>query len=575
MSQSDVDKIKERLSIEEVVGSYIKLDRAGKNLKARCPFHNEKTPSFTLSPDRDNYYCFGCHASGDIFSFVQEFEGIDFREALKKLADKAGIELSDKPDKNFSEKKKLYELLELTNKYFQAHLSKNPKTIDYLKSRGLSGETIKEWRLGFAPAGWRNLKEFLVQKNSQKKYSETDLEKAGLIKKNDKGESYDRFRSRIMFPINDSNGNPVGFTGRIFEGKDDDAKYLNSPETILFDKSRILYGFDKAKSFIRKFDFSILVEGQMDLIMAHQAGYKNAVASSGTALTEEHLRMLSKISDKIVIAYDSDTAGFRASEKVWKMALSMGMDVKIAPIESGKDPADIIHESTDEWKRVIKNSKHIIEIISDQIKDSDLDDRNKGKSVSENLIPYLKSISSSIDQDHFIKFVSDELSISEDSIRKEVENFELDKEYVVSKPLEIIHKEENKKTELFNLEKEIFGLYFWQESVKSENRVVEPEGFKEKIQKVYGKDFENYFESAQAVKDQLIFEIEKIYSADDKEKVAAKIDELLQTLEKRLLVNTRTSLQSEIKKAEQNKDEGKIKELLTKIQEISAKLMGN
>jgi len=180
MSQNDVDKIKERLSIEEVVGSYIKLEKAGKNLKARCPFHNEKTPSFTLSPDRNNYYCFGCHASGDIFTFVQEFEGIGFKEALEKLADKAGIVLTNKPDKDFAEKNKLYDLLELANKYFGVNLFKNEKPLNYLKQRGLLESTIKEWQIGFAPTGWRNLKDFLLNQ----KYTESDLEKVGLIKPN-------------------------------------------------------------------------------------------------------------------------------------------------------------------------------------------------------------------------------------------------------------------------------------------------------------------------------------------------------------------------------------------------------
>jgi DNA primase len=569
MSQSDVDKIKERLSIEEVVGSYIKLDRAGKNLKARCPFHNEKTPSFTLSPDRNNYYCFGCHANGDIFTFVQEFEGIDFKEALEKLADRAGIVLTNVPDKDFKEKNKLYELLEIVNEYFENNLPKNSRVVDYLKSRGLTDETIKEWRIGFAPEGWRNLKDFLVNK----KYSEADIEKAGLIKKNEKGDSYDRFRSRIMFPINDSNGNPVGFTGRIFDGKDEDAKYLNSPETILFDKSRILYGFDKAKSFIRKFDFSILVEGQMDLIMAHQAGYKNAIASSGTALTEEHLRMVSKISDKIVIAYDSDTAGFRASEKVWKMALSMGMDVKIAQIESGKDPADIIKDSLDEWKRVVKKSKHIIEIIVNQIKDSSLDDRQKGKEVSEKVVPYLKSISSSIDQDHFIKFVSDELSISESSIRREVEAFDDNNEYIVSAPLKVEENKSKEKISLINSEKEIFGLYFWQESVDQNTRILDLEKLKTKLEKVYGENFSETLETTQKIKDQLIFEVERMYSREtDKQKILSKVKDILINLEKKLLIKKREILRFEIKKAEQEKDDTEVKRLLTEIQEVSTKI---
>jgi DNA primase len=570
MSQTDVDQIKERLSIEEVVGSYIKLDRAGKNLKARCPFHNEKTPSFTLSPDRDNYYCFGCHASGDIFSFVQEFEGITFRESLEKLADKAGVVLSNTSDKDFAEKNKLYGLLETTNEYFEEQLVKNTKALDYLKTRGLTDETIKEWRIGFAPDGWRNLKEYLVAK----KFSEQDIEKAGLIKKNEKGDSYDRFRSRIIFPINDGNGRPVGFTGRIFGGKDDDAKYLNSPETLLFEKSKILHGFDKAKSFIRKFDFSILVEGQMDLIMAHQAGYKNTVASSGTALTEEHLRLLSKISDKIVVAYDSDNAGFRASEKVWKMALQTGMDVKIAPIESGKDPADVILESADEWKTIIKDSKHIIEIITNRIKISEQDHRKKGKAVSTILIPYLKSIGSSIDQEHFIGKVSVDLGISEESIRKEMSNSKIEEKYSFSEPSAIdMNSDPEPELLLANSEREFFGLLFWQQSLSENDRKVNVIKLEKRIKDIYDDKLDRVLEEANKFKDQLIFESEKIYTDEsDPEKMQGKIDDLTSNLENKFLLKKRHSLRQKIIIAEREKDSVLINEILAQIQEISKRI---
>ena len=253
MSQDNVSKIKERLGIKEVIETYIKLEKAGTNYKGRCPFHNEKTPSFFVSPDRDSYYCFGCGAKGDIFSFVQEYEGIDFINSMKMLADRAGIKLEMINYKENSKSKILKEILEDTTKFFEECFQKNPEVLIYLKGRGLEEETVKEWRIGFAPNGWSNLNDYLKNKN----YKETDIEKAGLIKKGEKEGYYDRFRSRIIFPITNSNGDVVAFTGRIFGPEEDTAKYLNSPETELFKKSEILYGYDKAKGNIRRNNFEI------------------------------------------------------------------------------------------------------------------------------------------------------------------------------------------------------------------------------------------------------------------------------------------------------------------------------
>jgi DNA primase len=586
MSQNDVQQIKDRLGIEEVIGSYIRLEKAGKNLKARCPFHNEKTPSFTLSPDRGTYYCFGCGAKGDIFSFVQEFEGIDFPDALKILADRAGIELTKQSPEKTEKYNRLRSVLELSTKFFEVHLSRKPEVIEYLKNRGLTEETINEWRIGFVPKGWENLYSFLQKKG----FKTQEIEEAGLIKKGDKGKYYDRFRSRIIFPIFDSGGRPVAFTGRIYEGKEDDAKYLNSPETPLFEKSKILYGFDRAKTAIRKSDFSILVEGQMDLIMSHQAGYKNAVASSGTALTEDQLKLISRISEKMVIAYDSDGAGFRASEKAWKMALNLGMDIKIAPMTGDEDPADVISKDVSEWKKIIKDSKHIIEIITEKILDEAQDNRSKGKMVSEKLIPYLHSISSSIDQAHFIKLISDKLDIPEDSIRREVDkytpetsdsyvsssNFKRDQNFGVDGGSLNTLKDSGSDNSL-KIERELFGIIFWQENL--EKPVIKHSDFTEKIKEIIKDDFSKVFEKMESEKENLIFSTEEIYSGIinskgeiDKGKLKNSIIDLLKNLKLKYLYKERDEYTKFLKQAEEKQDDVKVEEYLLKIQELSKRI---
>ncbi|KKP98393.1 MAG: primase protein [Candidatus Nomurabacteria bacterium GW2011_GWA1_36_15] len=273
MINSPVQQIKERLSIEEIVSSYIKLEKAGANFKARCPFHNEKTPSFFVSPDRASYYCFGCGAKGDIFSFIEEFEGLDFKGALKILAERAGIPLVQYSKEKEGEKEKLYRAMEEATKFFEKNLAENKKILEYLKSRGLEEKTIGDFKIGFSLLDWRTLFEYLKSKG----FSDKEIELAGLVKKTEKG-FYDRFRGRIMFPISDSSGRIIAFSGRIFEDDGKSAKYLNSPDTPIFSKSAVLYGLDKAKESIRKNNFSILVEGQMDLILSHQAGFRNTVA---------------------------------------------------------------------------------------------------------------------------------------------------------------------------------------------------------------------------------------------------------------------------------------------------------
>ena len=295
---SQTEEIKSRVDIVDLIQSYIKLDKAGINYKAVCPFHSEKTPSFFVTPSRQRWHCFGgCSEGGDIFTFVQKIEGVDFPEALEILAKRAGIQLTREDPKLSSERKRLYDICEVATKYFEKQFKENGAVEKYMKDRGVSDETLRSFRVGFAPDGWRNLMAHLLEKG----FRAEDAERAGLaIKIQNQSRSsqsqnpfYDRFRGRIIFPIADGTGRIIGFGGRIFEAGtkqnsavSTEAKYINSPQTPIYDKSRVLYAFDKAKQEIRKQNVCILVEGYMDTIMSHQAGFTNTVAVSGTALTE-------------------------------------------------------------------------------------------------------------------------------------------------------------------------------------------------------------------------------------------------------------------------------------------------
>ncbi|MCX6712416.1 MAG: DNA primase [Candidatus Vogelbacteria bacterium] len=314
---SSVEQIKAKLSIVDVVGSYLKLEKAGINYRGKCPFHNEKTPSFFVSLARGSYHCFGCNRGGDIISFVQDIEGLDFIEALRILAERAGVELEPLHRGEGLATNRLFTLLDEATKFYtqQLDLALNKKARDYLIERGLTEESIKNFRVGFAPDGWRGVYDHLIRLG----FNEGEMIKVGLVIANTKAgpqasRGYDRFRSRLMFPIANPNGKVVGFSGRIFGAETETtAKYINSPQTELYNKSKILYGYDRAKQAMRQQDECIFVEGQMDLIMSHQAGATNTVAVSGTALTTEHIQLVKRLTDNIVLANDYDLAGLKAS----------------------------------------------------------------------------------------------------------------------------------------------------------------------------------------------------------------------------------------------------------------------
>lgn len=415
--RGNVEAIKERLSVEEVIGGYVKLEKAGANFKAKCPFHNEKTASFFISPARQSYYCFGCGARGDIFTFVEEMDGVDFKGALRTLADRAGVELTFERGESKDEKDKLYSVLEDATLWFESNLKKNKEAQKYLHSRGVADESIKVWRLGFVPDEWRTLREHMTALG----HKDDVLAKAGLIKRSEDHkdkEPYDVFRGRIIFPIFDPRGQVIAFSGRALG--DVEPKYLNSPDTPLFTKSEVLYGLDKAREEIRRKDYAVLVEGQMDLVLSHQAGVKNTVASSGTAFTELHLERLKRISPRIILAFDGDSAGMKAAEKSSALALALGMEVKVAKIEEGKDPADLVRDDSEKWKDVLRTSKHAVEVFLDEALASESDPRKAGKLVEKKILPLLLLVQSSIERSHFISLIAKRTGIREEVILEDL-----------------------------------------------------------------------------------------------------------------------------------------------------------
>ena len=595
---SPVAKIKERLSIEEVVSSYIKLERAGKNLKAKCPFHNEKTPSFFVSPSRGSYYCFGCGAGGDIFSFVEEFEGLDFRGALKLLADKAGVPLEHFNPEEEGKKEKLYRIMEEATRYFENNLLKNPEekqsshgagkeVLEYLNGRGLTEKSIKDFRIGFARNEWRGLHEEL-----KSKFSDKELEEAGLIKTPSAQEStsplprgregggvpYDRFRDRIMFPIADSSGRIIAFSGRIFVDDGKSAKYLNSPETPIFSKSAVFYGLDKAKDSIRKNNFSILVEGQMDLILSHQAGYKNTIATSGTALSDatvskenivSNLGLVRRLTPNIVLAFDGDTAGANASNRAGRIALSLGMDVKVANIPEGVDPADLISKSgTDTWREAIKNSKHIIEfLLNKTLQNSGNDARKVGKEIKEKVLPYVDMLESAIDKAHFIKKISTESNIPENALKDDLQKIEQELKY---EKREIEETEESlggiyRKDYIL---RKLLGIILWQKTLKQ--KTLDVDGMLKRLADILKITENLVLEGSKGSEEDFIFEAEIFYGGDAD--LRADTEEMISNLEEECLKEKLAGKMRELYLAEEAKDLEKSNQILKECQIVNNKI---
>lgn len=577
---SPVDKIKERLSIVDVISSYITIEQSGKNYKARCPFHNEKTPSFFISTDRSTYYCFGCGEKGDIFSFVQKFEGTDFVGALKLLAEKAGIPLVYENKGQTDQTERYYKILEEATVYFEKNLENNPAARSYLLERGLTENSIANFRIGYAPNTWRSVSEHLINKG----YNKGDLEIVGLVKNKNDG-YYDRFRGRIMFPLSDSSGRVIAFSGRIFEEEkkmgDADvaaAKYLNSPETPLFNKSNVLYGIDKAKLAIKTRGYSIIVEGQFDLILSHQASFENTVAVSGTAFTDtihsdndkvNNLGLIRRLSSNIIFAYDGDRAGVRAATRSAMIALSLDMQVKIAVLPESKDPADIIREDVLIWKDIIKNSVNIISFHINRICQAETDQRIRGKQIREIVFPLLQVIKSEIEKASYIHEIFQKTGIPEMAILHDYESFLSGQSISIADVKPQTEKVKVINTRRQSLEQRLIGMIFWLDERTDQPALKKLcDSFKSDMgEEIYNLLLAKYQPDCET----LAFEADLWYGTEHNT-IARDLGEIILNLEEEILIEQSNSLREEILHKEQNNDTESLGETLSDYQKIVGKI---
>ncbi len=383
------EEIKSRLAIEDVVGQYIELKRAGRNLKGRSPWGVDKTPSFMVSPEKGIWHDFSANKGGDIFTFVMEVEGISFREALEKLAAQAGVTLEKYSggDAKVSQKKaRAREALALACKYYQICLTKSKNVCEYVfYKRNLNRNTVTEFKIGYSPQGGKVLKGVLMKRG----FTEDELEAAGLLNRF----SGDMFRGRMMVPFIDTSGNVIGFTARVLDKGE--PKYLNTQDTLLFNKSRFIFGLYQAKEAIRRSGYVVIVEGNMDVISSHQAGVKEAVATSGTAMTEQHLKILSNLTSDIRLAFDGDAAGVKATERAIMLAGDLGIDLSvISNYHGAKDPDELIQKDPNLWKEAVEERIPAVDWLLNKYEEN-LDlrlapDKRKYSDVALKLLGYVK-----------------------------------------------------------------------------------------------------------------------------------------------------------------------------------------
>ena len=418
-----VKEVKSRLNIEDVVSEYVQLKRAGRNFKGLSPFTNERTPSFIVSPEKQIWHDFSSGKGGDLFSFIEEVEGLDFKGSLELLARKAGVDLEafqkNSSRTNSSYKNRLFEAVEAAVSFYQVNLTKNEKALKYLRiKRGYEKQTIIDFRFGYS----KNAKNSLAQYLLGKSFVEKELLDSGLCVKRG-GDLVDMFRDRIMVPLSDSQGRAVGFTARQLSESKDSPKYINTPATVLYDKSRQLFGMHLAKEGIRKTGYVVVVEGNLDVVASHQAGISNVVASAGTALTTYHLKTLQRFTGDVRLAFDEDRAGQEAAERTIPLAQELGLELSLISIPSGKDPDELIKQDVKLWEKAINEPTYMVDWLISKIEESvDLKSAQGKRQFTSVVLDTIKQIKDSVEQEHYIRIVADKTNSSVDSIMKKFDS---------------------------------------------------------------------------------------------------------------------------------------------------------
>ena len=564
-----IDQVQARSDIVEVISRYIPLAKAGRNFKAPCPFHHEKTPSFIVSPDKQIYHCFGCGAGGNVFSFLMKQENIEFPEAVEMLAEKAGIKL---PRFGGAEKKELtslanqlYKINEAAVSFFHETLNHSHQAKEYLASRGIGDETVKKFRIGYAPDGWEGLLGFFRKKGVDGAL----LEKAGLVISNEKGGHYDRFRKRLIFPIFDLKDRVLGFGGRVLDSSL--PKYMNSPETYIYSKGRHLYGLNFSRDDIKRQGYALIVEGYLDFIIPYQAGAKNIIATLGTALTIDQVKLLKRFTGTVIMVYDPDEAGEAASLRNMDLFIGEGVNVYIAELPKGLDPDGYIRKfGTDDFIKLTKSSKNLFEYKLYKLS-SRFDSKSAhGKAaIAGEMLPTLSRIENAVLRSNLIKKLAERLAVDEEAIRTELKKVKPDgaRSYSVT----VTEAKKDSKS----AEKMILALLLEGESfIRRAKEALAPEEFRDStvrdiVKAVYDLSksekgvtavrLMNHFDNNEDATDLLSEAVTILETLDNKEKVlldcAARIkrDNVKDRLER---------LQDAIKSAHASKDEALVTKLV-------------
>ena len=473
--ESTIEEIRLSASIIDVISGYVQLRKRGRNYIGLCPFHSEKTPSFTVSEEKQIFHCFGCHAGGNVYKFLMDYEKISFVEAVQELARQLGIDIeyeSVPGDERQSEQELLYDINTEAAKYFYNNLQSSDEgetARKYLKERKIKPQTITSFGLGYSLRGWENFLNFA----REKKLNLDKVVELGLLGKNNEGRFYDKFAGRLIFPIFSPNGRVVAFAGRVLDDKDKTAKYLNSPESLIYIKGRILYGLSFAKDEIRKLDKAILVEGYMDLISLHQNGIKNVVAVSGTALTEEQVQLLSRYTKNVVLLFDADTAGIKASMRSIELLLKKDVEVKIAALPGGEDPDSFINSyGKEKFEDTVSYAQNFLEYQSEYYeKQGMFSDPAKMAEAIRDLVKSAALINDELKRNLLIKSIAKKFNLREILIEKELDKIlkkeksspgtskPVNEENTAKKIIEAILNNKISDSE-FNTEKEIIKLLF-------------------------------------------------------------------------------------------------------------------
>jgi DNA primase len=412
-----VEEVKSRLSIEDVVSEYVQLKRAGRNWRGLSPFTNEKTPSFLVSPEKQIWHDFSSGKGGNMFSFIMEVEGLDFKAALELLARKAGIDIEQyrsSPRRGGPDKERLYNLLETAAKFYQVQFSKNRTALEYVfQKRQFSKETALEWRLGYAP----NNGSALVDYAKSKGFDDNELKQAGLDAASYRGGRQDMFRGRLMIPLQDPQGRVIGFTARQLDDDPNAPKYINTPQTVLYDKSRHIYGLHLAKESIRKSKFVVITEGNLDVIASHQAGVRQVVATAGTALTEPHLKALSRFTGDIRLSFDADKAGLAATERAIPIASRVKVSLSVIDIPSGKDPDDLIRQDPKLWQAAVGKHRYALDwLMARYEKLLDIKSAQGKRQFSDVLLPVVRNLTDDVERDHYLNAIAKTIDVSREAL---------------------------------------------------------------------------------------------------------------------------------------------------------------